>query len=503
MSDVPYNLDAMNPYRIDIDTRGVAGFVMPSAIVAGMSYEGVRPHRLKRERQNLGGSGDKHLDRYTLFEFQQIALEMDRNNGLSCRLFDAAIENICGDVGFTLASLADGDELQARIERDWWEWLSNVCDPAQELHGVQRFANIELSKHQLGGSFIQWDDLGGDGEGQFRLIEGTRCVTPVDSTRKLSTDISGYKIVNGIARDSNKAALYYWFADDEPENAAVLSKDGRSYPAKDIIHYYTPRRESLTRGLPVTAAVVNDYDNVDDVLYYESVALKASAACSINIETNQPGDVAEWMRQLANQGDANYSATDRIEEWVPGSVTYTKPGETPKVLQSTRPAQEVQEFIVKLIRKVGLPLAVPYEWLMLDFSRLNLGTLRVVLQVIQRAWKKHQFNHGCVLSKIFRKWIERQIANRRYPDRPDVRQHAWNTPTWPSPQPVQDATANKIAIEGGWGSHEDAAAQNGKDIERVLAQRERYAKLAPKPQTPQPGPSIDKNGNPAQNGGKP
>lgn len=505
MNRVAHNLEssAFDPFRFDIDTRGVAGFVMPVAYLPGQSYEGVRPSRHKRERQNLGGSGDKHVDKWTLFDLQQIALEMDRNNGLSVRMIDAAVEQILGDCGFVLASQAEGEDLQKQIEDDYWYWLTDVCDPAEEMHGIQRFATIERSKHHLGGGFIQWDDFGGDGEGQFRIIEATRVVSPFDGGR-FGDNINGFPLVNGIARDlRTKKAQYYWIADEEPATAHVTVEDGRPYPADDIIHYYSTPRESMTRGLPVATPVIKTYDNVDDVLELETLGLKTSAGCSLFIETANPADTAQWQQYLAMQS-GNYEPGDKIEEWMGGAVTYGRKGESPKVVQSSRPALEVQEFIVKLIRMVGLPLAVPYEWLMLDFTGRNLGTLRVLSQVIQRTWRKHQFNHGCMLSKIFGKWIERQIARKRYPDRPDVRKHTWNTPTWPSPQPVQDATANKIAIEGGWGSEEDAAAQQGKDIERVLDQRERYRKRAPKnPDQGKPGPSIDKNGNPDQSGGTP
>lgn len=499
MSFTNNNSAAFDSFRIDVDTRSVSGQL---AYVPGQSYEAVRPSRSKRDRPKQGGSGDQHLCKSTLFELQQIALEMDRNNGLSVRLLDTAVEQILGDCGFTLASQAPGVDLQKRIENDWWNWLTYVCDPAQELHGIQRLAGIERAKHQLGGSFIQWDDAGGDGEGQFSVIEATRCVTPFDAGRKPGSDINGYPLVNGVARDKQKRAQFYWFSHAEPETEYVMVKDGEAYPADNIIHFYTPPRESMTRGLPVTTPIIKTFDNVDDVLEFETLGLKAAAALSLNIETANPADTAAWQQYLAQQ-NGDYGAEEKIEEWAGAKVTYTRKGEKPSVLQSNRPAHEVQDFIIKLIRMVGLPLGVPYEWLMLDFTTVNLGSLRVLMQVIQRSWKRHQFNHEVMLSRLFRKWIDRQIANRRYPDRADIRLHSWNKPTWASPQPVQDATANKIAIEGGWGSQEDAAAQNGKDIERVIEQRARYRKLVPQQPVNQRGPSIDKNGNPDQSGGTP
>lgn len=495
-----------DPFRIDIDTRGVAGFVMPAAYLPGQSYEAVRPSRHKKERNSPGGSGDKHVCKHTLFELLDINLDLDRNNTLSIRMIDTACDQILGDCGFALASMAEDENLQTRIETDWWNWLEFVCDPAEELHGVQRTNGVERSKHLLGGSLIQWDDFGGDGEGQFYIPETTRLLTPFDARGKDGEEINGYPLVNGIARHPRtKKAQWYWFADEVPEHPNVSVSDGRAVRADDIIHYYTPTRESLTRGLPVNTPVLNQYDNVDDVFFFETVGIKAAAACSLNVETSAPADQAEWNRLLAEQ-NGGYDPRDRIEEWVPGSVTYTRKGEQVKVLQSSRPAAEVQDFIIKLVRMVGLPLAVAYEWLFLDFTNVNLGSLRVLMQVMQRTWRRHQFNHGVILSKIFRKWIARQIARRRYPDTPDVRLHAWVPPTWPSPQPVQDATANKIAIECGFGSEEDAAVQSGRDIERLIQQRERYLKRSAnirKMTAPKPGPEIDKNGNPDQSGGKP
>lgn len=502
MIHAPIN-QAFSPFRIDVHTQSVS-LDTPLAYLPGQSYDSVRPSRHKRDRKNLGGSGDENVHKRDLFELLDINLDLDRNNTLSIRMIDVGTEQICGDCGFVLASQADGDKLQKQIEDDWWNWLSYVSDPASEMHGIQRFYNIERQKHLLGGSFIQWDETGGDGEGQFIVPETTRCLTPYDAAGKAGEEINGFPLVHGIARNKRtKKAEWYWFADEVPKTFNVSVRDGRAFPGHKIIHHYTPSRESLTRGLPANTPVINTYDNVDDVFFFETIGIKSAAARSLNVETENPAATAEWNQYLAQQ-NGGYDPGEKIEEWVPGSVTYTRKGETIKVLESSRPSQEVQAFLVKLVRMVGLPLAVAYEWLLLDFSAVNLGSLRVLMQVMQRTWKRHQFNHGYVLSRLFRMWIEQQISRRRYPDRPDVRKHAWNTPTWPSPQPVQDATANKIAIEGGWGSQEDAASQNGKDIERVIQQRERYQKLAKNilPPVPNAGPEIDKNGNPDQSGGK-
>lgn len=505
MSNFNENQGTFSPFRIDVGTQSVS-YDTPLAYLPGHSYDAVKPSRHKRDRKNLGGSGDEHVCKRDLFELLDINLDLDRNNTLSIRMIDVGTEQITGDCGFVLGSQAEGDALQKQIENDWWEWLTWVCDPAGEQHGITRFYNMERQKHLLGGSFIQWDDLGGDGEGQFIIPETTRCLTPYDATGRAGDNINGYPMVHGIARDKRtKKAQWYWFADEVPTSFNVSVRDGRSYPADSIIHYYTPSRESLTRGVPVNTPVLNTYDNIDDVFFFETLGIKAAAARSLNVETEAPAATAAYEQYLAQQS-GNYDPGQQIEEWVPGSVTYTRKGEKITVLESKRPSNEVQEFIVKLIRTVGLPLAVPYEWLLLDFSKINLGSLRVLMQVIQQTWRRHQFNHGYVLSRLFRMWMQRQIARRRYPNRPDLFQHVWSPPTWKSPQPVQDATANKIAIEGGWGSEEDAAAQNGKDIERVQQQRERYMKWAKKnlaTAPTQPGPKVDKNGNPDQSGGTP
>ena len=491
---------AFDPYRIQVDTQGVAGWTTPAAYVAGQSFNAVKPSNSKRERTNQGGSGDKHIDRWSRFELQQTAYEMDRNNGLSVRLIDAAVENICGDCGFGLNSKADGKSSKSRkwsdkIEYDWWEWLEKVCDPAQELHGIDRLSLVEAAKHQIGDAFIQWDETGGDGEGQFRVIEATRCIDPAGAT-----DIDGYKLSNGIARDkSTKEAKWYWIADEVPQTSNVSLDDGRPYRAENFIHYYSPRRESQTVGLPATTAIIRDFDDVDDILMFERVGAKLACSQGIFIESQHGGEMASYYQGLA-LGNGGYDPRDRVTEVTPGAINYLRPGETPKLLQGDRPSQDLQSYIRLLIRLVGIPLAVPYEWLTLDFTLVNLGSLRVLLSVIQRNWRRQQFRHGAMLSKLFRFWIEQQIKRGRYPDKPDIRQHDWRPPRWPSPQPVQDANANKIAIEGGWGCLTDAAEQAGGDIDRVAInrQKEKDAGLLVDKSEKSASVPTDKNGNPQQ-----
>lgn len=473
----------------------VVNFLAPRAGLARMrarhamaldSYFATKKSRHNRQRDNRGGTGDDHLNDRSLWELREISYDLDRNNGLSIGVIDRSVENILGANGFNLQAGTKDSGLNATLEEDWNDWLEFDCDDRGEFHGWQIFKQMYRAELIGGDDFCQMDPQGRRGNGSLISFEGNRVLNPSDADA-----INEFELVNGVARDGRGRPRFYFVTKGTPQDGFARVADGMAVPADQVAHLYNPRRKTQTRGCPIMSPVIREFDDIDDLLMYERVGAKLVAAQGYFIQTDDPLSMADMLR------DPDASSDERIEEILPGSVNYLKKGETPVSVQSNRPSNNFVPFVQLLNRYVGLPLGLPLELVLLDFSNVNFASSRQLLYIAQLHFREEQFDFGCWLSRIYRWWVMLRVSRGHYKNRPDILRHIWGTPGWPSPNPVQDASANKINVEIGVDSRRQIIQRRGDDpdqiksdldMERTEAQQNQPAAVDPaNPDQPQPG----------------
>lgn len=438
--------------------RGVRRLAARSAL---QSYTATKKSRFKRDRFTQGGSGDEQTDRYTLWELREISRELDRNNGMSIGIIDRAIENILGPEGVTVDPLTDDDILNTRIAEDWSDWMANDADISGNLHGHQLLKKMLRAQYVDGDTFCQFDPVGRNGNGSLRPFEGDRVLNPTGAVAA-----NGYPMINGIAVDPGTGAeKIYFVANDHPLNGSVSEIDGKAIPGSQVIKWANPRRMSQRRGVPICAPVVQEYDDIDDLLMFERIGAKLVAAMGFTVETEDPYGMAEAFR--LESGSAQ-SSDERIQAIEPGGVNYLKPGQKMTSVQSNRPSTNFSQFVQLLIRFVGLPLGMPIELVLLDFSQVNFSASRQLLHLAQLHFRSEQFETGCTLSKIYKLWIAERVRRGIYPALPTITKHEWGFPGWPSPNPEEDNKATALGIGLKIDSRHDACRRWGASFKRTL-----------------------------------
>jgi lambda family phage portal protein len=425
------------------------------------SYNATKRTRHKRDRNTSGGSGDEQTDRWTLWELREICRELDRNNGMSVGIIDRAVENILGPEGVAVDPLTEDDALNDLITEDWGEWLANDCDISGNLHGHQLFKKLLRAQYVDGDTFCQWDPEGRHGRGSLRPFEGDRVLNPTGAVAA-----NGLPMVNGIAVDPTSGAeRYYFVTHDHPTNGSVSVRDGITVSGDQVIKFANPRRISQRRGVPIMAPVIQEFDDVDDLLLFERLGAKLVAAMGFTVETDDPLGVAEALRL-----ESGSNPGDKIESIDPGSVHYLKPGQKMTSVQSNRPSNNFDKFVQLLIRFVGLPLGMPIELVLLDFSQVNFSASRQLLHLAQLHFRSEQFELGCALSKVYRLWLADRIADGTYPSIPTIFRHEWGFPGWPSPNPEEDAKATALGLQLKIDNRHDACRRWGASFKRCLKQ---------------------------------
>ena len=97
-------------------------------------YDAVKRHRLNKERDTSGGTGDDTLDHQTLWDLRETSRDLYRNNGLFKGLINTAVRNVIG-CGWKL-------EHDDAVEKKWQQWTKKTeCDSRnkQSFWGLMRF----------------------------------------------------------------------------------------------------------------------------------------------------------------------------------------------------------------------------------------------------------------------------------------------------------------------------------------------------------------------------
>lgn len=454
--------------------------------LASQSFETAKKNRLNRERSTTGGTGDEHLDETTLWDLREISRDVDRNNGLAIGIIDRVVENVLGPVGYDILPKTGNDDLNLKIQEDYTDFLTRL-DLRGEFTGWELMSRAYRAAEIDGDFFLQWDRRANNGEGALRGFEADRVLTPFSASGgKGSAEVRGRKLINGIARDSSGRKRWLFVANNTPTSPTVRPDQGRVISAERVVQIYDPRRWSQNRSEPRLAPVIRDIDDLDDLLLYERIAAKVVAAQAYFVKTESPEGAAAAMESTADS-----TGSDRIQEVLPGSVNYLDKGDDIAASPTNRPSDNFDSFVKLLNRYVGLPLGLPYELVLMDFSNVNFASSRQLLNQAQRRWKCQQTRVGKYSSQVFRWWLEARIDAGHYKKyrRPInsgmIYRHEWGFPGWPSPNPLQDAQAIAVGLEGRFESRTNANRSRGVSQSDIFDELNREAVSSPEPARPE------------------
>lgn len=442
--------------------------------LASQAYETAKKNRLNRERSTSGGTGDERLDESTLWDLREISRDVDRNNGLAIGIIDRCVENIMGPAGYDLLPKTQNEDLNQLIQEDFLDWMQRA-DIRGEFSGWELISKSFRAAEVDGDSFEQWDAEANDGDGALRAFEADRVLSPFKTAgRRGVATVRGAKLINGIARDPSGRKRWLFVADETPTSPDVRVDQGRLIDARTVVHFADPRRLSQNRAEPRLSPVIRDIDDLDDLLLYERIAAKVVAAQAYFIKTDSPEGAAEALKSTTDS-----TSTERIQEVLPGTINYLGTQEDIAASPTNRPSDNFEAFVKLLNRYVGLPLGLPYELVMMDFSQVNFASSRQLLNQAQRRWKCQQFRVAKYVSQIFRWWLTQRVDQGHYKryrkpiNSGLIYRHEWGFPGWPSPNPLQDAQAIATGLEWSFESRTNANRRQGVSQDDIFDELDR------------------------------
>ena len=425
-----------------------------------LGYRAANISRLRRRRSGPTGAADRHLTHAQISTLRENARELDRDNCIAAGLLNRMVDNIVGDGG-RIEALTDDEDWNQRAEGLFAEWSE---DPqAVDLTG--RFTWAEMVSCALRAVFVDGDHLLLPvDDGRLQQVEGDQVRSPI-----LKTKQPGTRIVHGVEIDATNRPVAYWIAPGA-RGMEHISRFARR-EADKAFWLWNWKRCSQTRGVSALADTDVYFEHLDRYIEFAIVASEVSSSHVIGVETEFGGALGapEGEVELDESGEDQY-----VEETEAGTMLYLEPGEKLKPLDPTHPVPEFEPFVRAFSRFLGLPLGMPLELVLLDWSTPNFAASKGALQQAKKAWRKWQLYVRFHLQRPVYLWKVRQwMAEGRLSERPDWARAAWQGPGWDWIDVYREVVAAERSIAAGLDSRSRIAVGRGLDLEAVMRQRAR------------------------------
>ena len=407
--------------------------------------------------------------------------DMAKNSEHYLRWLDLFVANVIGEgVKFkALPSVSDDDpavdEAAAKfLQYHWWKWCS-AADMA-DVTGRKTFnaiCRLAAENWARDGEALILIDRAAPNPYGFSL----RVVRPdaLDETANGNGATAATVIRNGVEVDrvSLRPVAYYFRADREDATAPRLNgKPVVRVPASDVLHLFTQRDECQTRGIPLGHAVLKKLKMLDEYNFSELVAARDEANTTgiFSAPVGRDGELGEY--------DEKQSAALTMPS-EPGTKIMLEPGWDYKTVTPQHPNRELTAFKNSMLRDIASGLGLEYACFANDWGGVSFSSVRAGTIAERDPWRilQAQFIEQ-VASPVFRAWLAsflRFSASNPYvgADYERLVEHEFRGRTWEWVDPMKDVNAAVIAVEHGWKTDAQIAADYGTDLDENIAEAKR------------------------------
>ena len=419
------------------------------------------------------------------------ARDADRNNGVARSGINTIIDNV---VGSGLRLSARPNYLALGKSKDWavdWAqqaeslfhawWWSTACHAGDTQNGDQLLEQSMRAVLMNGDALALplWLPDRGDGFAtKLQTVEADRLCNP-DGIADTAT------LRGGIEFDVYGRPLAYHIRSSAPGDRFAVSP----YPVWQriarktefgrlrVVHYFDQERSGQSRGKPILTAVMSHFKQADRYVQAELMAAVVNGMVAATIETplDQESIIELFSKDAAAYTKARAEHAVRLEG---GAMLPLFPGDKMNAFLPQRPAAQFGAFLENVFRIVAVGLDMPYELLLKDFSKTTYSSARASMLEAWRSFNRRRDRLGTgFMDPIYGLFIEEMVDAGRieapgfYENRGAYLRCRWIGPGKGWVDPVKEAQAAQIRMDGNVSTLEDECAEQGKDWREVLEQR--------------------------------
>ena len=423
--------------------------------------------RLRRRARMRRGSPDAIASPSARVSLVEQAREFDRDDLSAQSIINRAVDLTIGS-GLLPLPMSDDEE--------WNRQALEVFEEASEdcTHdGEDNFRDLQISAYRE--TLVDGDHLVLKlHSGKLQQVDGLRIASPwVAGAPGTSGGVDGPMAVGNIMRDGVEsdptgARVAYWVADWEPRTGMTLTKPAR-VPAPAALYLSRRKPSGQTRGMPTLAPAIIRLEQLDTFIEATQTAALVHAMMAFVHKTAHPKGAAGLLGSSTETGSDGL--VKQLQDFQPGMLLTMKGDDEFDAVQSTQPGTQFEPFTKMMIRLCANVANLPLELAILDFTGLSWSASRSIMQFVGERLKAERMrfaNQFC--TPVYRWWIGGAIAEGRLPAVNGWGRVRWSEPSLGWFNPLQEVTADKIAMENNLKSYQEIQSGYGKDWRRTLQQ---------------------------------
>ena len=409
-----------------------------------------------RSYVNYPGSAHEERDRKRLIAQSR---EFMRNNAIYKGMIDRMVDYIVGN-GFEL-QLSGGSKTSIAKCEGLWKDFNRRPEIRGLLSGSMQ-AKMVLREILVAGDTAILKTT----QGLVQHFEAEQ----IDS-RTRAKDKSG-NLANGIVKDQFGKPLKFYLCPWKPTCVDVTH--GKPIAAADVLYLTNPERPSQVRGVPACQASFPMLHRINDVCDSEAIAWQLLARLAISIEREQGPELGyteskEDTSKSADELEGNLAT--RLTEMSYALIFNAKPGEKVTGIERNIPGKNFSESIRTFLRLLGLPIGLPLELILLDWTKSNYSQSRAVLEQAFETflgWQQimEDFYYRPLFEWKLEQWKKAGLLGANVTFKVE-----WIKKTFPWIDPLKEAQAYATQVERAFTTHRRACKSLNLDQEEVVAQR--------------------------------
>lgn len=332
---------------------------------------------------------------------------------------------------------------------------------------------------------------------RLHLIEADRCSTP-GSMVGFSLNITegktkdGNKIYDGVEVGKDGFVEAYHFRNTHPYEMTAEETDwtrvkayGEKTGLPNVIHIMNSERPEQYRGVTYLAQIIEPLLQLRR--YTESTLVAAviqsffTAFITTQANTDMSGNPLGGIQNTEENQEEKYDPNEY--EMGAGNIVVLNKGEGVEFAEPKHPAAGFDTFVNAICTQVGAALEIPKDLLMKEFNASYSASRAALLEAWKsfrtyRTWFADDF-----CNPVYEMWLSEAVATGRisapgFFSDPLIKK-AWLGCEWIGPSqgqldPVKEVTAEILATQHGFTTHEDATMRlNGGDWNNNIDQLER------------------------------
>lgn len=393
------------------------------------------------------------------------------------RACDLFVENVVGAHGILLKPAAlrpDGNADTALNDAVLYAWEDWGTPEHCSVDGQYGWPELEQQLMKL---------LPMDGEVLVRMLRGREFgkygfqvqlidADQLDLTYNVEPYGDGRWVRQGVELNRWGRPIAYWIWQGHPND--TRRGERLRIPAEDIIHWHLPWRVGATRGVPWFHAVVSAINMSGGYFEAALVAARIAASAMGAIKTNSDPDPLQEQDPDADAVPVDFD---------PGKLFRLAAGEEVQKLDWNHPNTSFADFDRAVDRKIATGIGVAYTSLSGDLTAVNFSSIRAGLlseRDFYRLLQQRMIRY--VHARVHREWLRMAQLTGALPisalDLSRAARVRWQPRGFPWVDPRADIEALEAEIALGINSRTAAAAERGRDFEKVLEQLDAEKRLA-------------------------